>query len=272
MTEQLSLTNKPQRGSLTWQTTNQGEYSAFSNVISTHDHTPLPQHGRLHLAPDQVQIHLLRPAKHATYPSLSSAEQARAERYKFAKDRILYQAAHHFLRTTLSRYAEITPDAWYYSHNQYGKPAVANLGHTQLQFNLSHTRGLVGCAVSLNRAVGVDVESARPLSDLVSISHSVYAGPELADVLAHSGAAQRTRFYTYWTLKEAYIKARGMGLYLPLKQFHFTAADNGLWQLHCAAKLNDNGQHWHCQALTLSQSDYLAYIVASQPNSTETTL
>ncbi len=272
MTEQFSLTNKSHQAPLTWQATEQGEYNAFSNTIGTCDNTPLPQHGRLYLAPDQVHIHLLRPAELTTYSSLSSAEQTRAQQYKFAKDRILYQAAHHFLRATLSRYAEIAPDAWYYSHNQYGKPAVANPGHTQLQFNLSHTRGLISCAISLNRAVGVDVESARPLSDLVGISHRVYVGPELADVLAHSGAAQDTRFYTYWTLKESYIKARGMGLYLPLKQFHFTAADNGLWQLHCAAELNDNGKHWHCQALALSQSDYLACIVASQPTSTEPTL
>ncbi len=268
MTEPFSLTNRLRQAHalLAWQTTDQGEYSAFTSIIGTGDSAPLPLHGRLHLAPDQVQIHLLRPAAHATYPSLNRAEQTRAQRYRFAKDRLLYQAAHHFLRTSLSRYAEITPDEWYYSHNRYGKPAVANPDHTWLQFNLSHTRGLIGCAVSLNRAIGVDVEGARALTDLVSISRSVYAGPELEDVLNHAGDAQCTRFYTYWTLKEAYIKARGMGLYLPLQQFHFTAADHSLWQLHCAPELNDSGTHWHCQGLALSQDDYLAYVVALQPH------
>lgn len=264
MTESLSLTNRPST-LLTWQTTEQGEYNAFSNTICTSDSAPLPLQGRLYLAPDQVHLHLLRPITCAAYPSLSRDEQARAQRYKLAKDRILYQAAHHFLRTTLSRYAELAPIAWYYSHNPYGKPAVANPGYTRLQFNLSHTRGLIGCAVSLDRAVGIDVESARPLSDLISLSRDVYVGPELDDVLAHSGDAQRARFYTYWTLKEAYIKARGMGLSLPLQQFHFTAGDNDLWQLHCMPALNDAGKHWHCQGLPLSQDDYLAYIVASQP-------
>ncbi|MEL6710161.1 MAG: 4'-phosphopantetheinyl transferase superfamily protein [Pseudomonadota bacterium] len=267
MTESFSLTNQS-RSLLAWQATDQGEYSAFSSTIGSGDSRPLPLQGRLSLAPDQIQVHLLRPTAHATYPSLSPDEQARAQRYKFAKDRTLYRAAHHFLRTTLSRYAGIAPAAWYYSHNQYGKPAVANAGQTQLQFNLSHTRGLIGCAISLNRDVGVDVESVRPLSDLVSISRSVYVGPELDDVLSHSGDAQRTRFYTYWTLKEAYIKARGMGLYLPLEQFHFTAASDGLWQLHCAPELNDSGKHWHCQNLILSQDDYLAYIVSSHTVST----
>ncbi len=265
MTEPFSLTNQSHQAHtlLAWQTTDQGEYSTFTSTLGTGDSRPLPWHGRLHLAQDQVHLHLLRPAVHATYPSLSHAEQTRAQGYRFARDRTLYRAAHHFLRTSLSRYAGIMPGDWYYSHNSYGKPAVANPGHLRLQFNLSHTRGLIGCAVSLNHATGVDVESARPLPDLVSISRSVYVGPELDDVLAHTGAAQRTRFYTYWTLKEAYIKARGMGLYLPLEQFHFTAGDNGLWQLHCAPELNDSGAHWHCQSLILSQDDYLAYIVAA---------
>jgi 4'-phosphopantetheinyl transferase len=160
---------------------------------------------------------------------LSTDEQAQLDRIAVASRRREYLAAHALVRTTLSRYADVEPAAWTFRENAWGRPEV--VGHA-LRFSLSHTDGLVAVAVTHDRDVGIDVEALdrRP------------ATPELADhffapVEAAAVRAQPERFLEYWTLKEAYVKARGMGMAIPLDQFWFdgpelalTAVDAERWR------------------------------------------
>ena len=91
-----------------------------------------------------------------------------------------------------------------------------------LRFNLSHTDGLVVCLVAVEREIGVDVEhTARAGSVGIEIAERFSSPSEVAELRSLPFADQRSRFFDYWTLKEAYIKARGLGLHLPLDQFSF---------------------------------------------------
>lgn len=217
------------------------------------------------LPDDALHIHLLQPDGYVDAASeniLNLEECQQAQAFRFPRDRDLYVAAHLFLRQVLSRYAPVSPDGWQFSRNAYGKPTIANPAQGWLQFNLSHTHGLIACAVARDRAVGVDVESIRNLNNLPGLCQYAFAPVETADVLAApSQQAQTERFFSYWTLKEAYIKARGMGLSLPLQQFTFQHLA-GRWQLHCEPALQDSDTCWQSDTLRISQH-YLAYCIQS---------
>jgi 4'-phosphopantetheinyl transferase len=194
-----------------------------------------------------VQVYLAHPDDiDLTHENLLDAtERSRADAFKFFKDRKLYVAAHIFLRKKLSRHGSFAPSAWRFNTNRYGKPAIANSNNEELYFNLSHTQNLIACAISYQREVGIDVEKRRSLDDFKSLCHHVFSTPEVTDILSYDNIhAQEQRFFTYWTLKEAYIKARGMGLSIPLKLFTFTEKKNGNWYLHCDPTLKDSGKNW----------------------------
>jgi 4'-phosphopantetheinyl transferase len=89
-----------------------------------------------------------------------------------------------------------------------------------------------------------------------------FSSSEVADVLSPTErSAQEQRFFTYWTLKEAYIKARGMGLSIPLQQFSFIKTTTGKWTLHCDPELNDSGKNWTFSTYKINDY-YLAISIA----------
>src|SRR6185436_18685723 len=97
----------------------------------------------------------------------------------------------------------------------------------RLHFNLTNTRGLVACAVSVAHAeVGVDAEALDRSGETVAIADRYFSTEEVRALRALPESAQRQRFFAYWTLKESYIKARGLGLRLPLDQFSFRLGES----------------------------------------------
>jgi len=154
---------------------------------------------------------------------LSPDEHARYMRFMFDRDRRTFALAHALLRTTLSRYAAIDPAAWEFREAKGGKPfALLPAGAPRLSFNLSHTDGLVACALADGLHVGVDVESlTREASD--EVAERCFAPRELEVRRTLATEADRTRrFFELWTLKEAYVKAIGAGLAHPLDTIAFT--------------------------------------------------
>lgn len=181
-----------------------------------------------------AHIHVIQPEaiQTADITLLNATELTHAKKLIFAKDKTLYIAAHIFLRKLLSQYAPLSPDKWCFTSNSYGKPFVSNTGYEWLQFNLSHTPGLIACAISTTEIIGVDVERHKPLDSLESLCKYAFSSTETADILSISDTAERERrFFTYWTLKEAYIKALGLGLSLPLQQFSFIKDDHKKWKI-----------------------------------------
>ncbi|QYF92981.1 4'-phosphopantetheinyl transferase superfamily protein [Massilia sp. PAMC28688] len=162
---------------------------------------------------------------------LNEAERAQEVRFHFADDRLRYLVTRAMVRTVLSRYAAVAPAAWEFVANAYGRPELAaHHGAAALRFNISHTRGLIVLAVSTGRELGVDVEYLAARSVAAGIAEHFFSPREVAALAALPAAQQQSRFFEYWTFKEAYIKARGMGLSLPLDRFGFDLSRPGAVQ------------------------------------------
>jgi 4'-phosphopantetheinyl transferase len=162
----------------------------------------------------------------ASLPKLRSIldddERHRAERFFFQRDRDAFISAHALARWMLSSATGAPVTSWRYVQGEFGKPEVAvPVGNTLVRFNISHTNGLVACAVGIGLDLGVDVETADPTIDL-DIAHRYFAPEEAAIVLAALPDQGRRLFFRFWTLKEAFIKATGEGLNRPLTSFAFT--------------------------------------------------
>jgi len=162
----------------------------------------------------------------ATYLALLTPEErARYERFRFEKDRRQSLLGKVLVRNVLSRYLPMPPEAWRFSATGNGKPILANSPSSWVpRFNLAHTEGLVACAFARDLEVGIDVENRERAVNL-DVARRFFAPAEVA-YLEQAPEQRRERiFLLFWTLKEAYIKARGMGLSLPLEQFAFTLGD-----------------------------------------------
>lgn len=199
-------------------------------------------------------------AQEAMRALLDAAERVREQRFRFAEDRLRHLIARAMVRQVLSEYADVAPADWRFVANAHGRPEIAP-GHgplpDRLRFNLSHTNGLVALAVSQDRAVGVDVEHlAGPTTQ--GIAEQFFSAREAADLTVAPPERQAHRFYEYWTLKESYIKARGLGLALPLDRFSFVFPQPGEIRLEFAPGFDDTPGRWHFWLLEPTAGHVLA--------------
>jgi 4'-phosphopantetheinyl transferase len=183
----------------------------------------------------------------AEYRSLLSEEERRRQmRFHFERDRHRYLITRAMVRTVLSKYADVKPRDWRFAVNDYGKPSSAP-EHTEardIEFNLSHTDGLVVLAVTRGRVLGVDVENVRAREVDLEIADRFFAPAEVAALRALPSQQQQQRFFGYWTLKESYIKARGMGLSIPLRSFAFRLEDPARIRVTIDPRLQDDAERW----------------------------
>lgn len=140
---------------------------------------------------------------------LSPGELAKAHRFKFDRDRNLYIAAHGLLRLILGKYLHRPPGEIAFSPTQ-GKPRLAAM--PAVQFNLSHTHGYVAIAVHPTREIGVDVEGVGRTFEWESLQDYCLGARERQVLTQLDAAAARSTFLSYWTRKEAFLKAIGVGL------------------------------------------------------------
>ncbi len=152
---------------------------------------------------------------------LSKDEIQKVDRYRFEKDRHLCLTARALLRYLLSEYTDLLPETFSFITNEYGKPSlVSDPSGQDIRFNLSHSSGMVVCGLALCHDIGVDVENPGRNVDL-AISRRFFSEHEANQVDACPESRKTERFFDIWTLKEAYIKARGKGLSIPLDSFSF---------------------------------------------------
>ncbi|HWL89548.1 MAG TPA: 4'-phosphopantetheinyl transferase superfamily protein [Polyangiaceae bacterium] len=157
----------------------------------------------------------------ARYEALLTDEERTAHRrFYFEEGRREYLMTRALVRDVLSRYEpNVDPAAWRFVRSAYGRPSLApEMGPRDLEFNLSNTKGLVVCAISRDQ-VGVDVEPRARGTSVVPIADTVFSQDELAALRALPESEQPRRAIELWTLKESFIKARGLGLSLPLDRF-----------------------------------------------------
>jgi 4'-phosphopantetheinyl transferase len=196
---------------------------------------------------------------------LSPAEQEQEGRYHFERDRRRYLITRALVRTVLSRYVSINPKEWDFLPNAYGRPEIVNeqAQHSGLCFNLSHTPSLIVLGVTTGRALGVDVENVRIREAPLEIVDRYFTPPEAVALMALPPDQRSYRFFELWTFKESYIKARGMGLSLPLDQFSFCCADERQVDLLIDPGLCDDAARWEFLQFAPAP-DYLVAVCAQR--------
>jgi len=192
--------------------------------------------------PDELQ----EPALLRRYEALlDPGERGRLGQFRFDRHRHQYLVTRALVRSVLAERTGSDPESLRFSTSRRGRPElVQTAGAPRLRFNLSHTDGLVACAVVVGVDVGVDVESCeRPLEPL-ALAKTFFARSEAAELYGLIGRDRRERFFTYWTLKEAYVKARGDGLSLPLDRVCFRVRGDGTVDVRFDARLDDGVADW----------------------------
>src|SRR5271167_91390 len=160
--------------------------------------------------------------------TLSSDELERASRFHFPRDRQRFAASRSLLRILLADYLATDPAAVSFSYSEKGKPSLGGAyAGSNLKFNISHSGGVTLLAFTRDREIGVDVEQVRGDSDLKAIARRFFSPKEQTQLANLPGEKSVDAFFRCWTRKEAYIKAVGDGLSLPLDQFDvsFDAGD-----------------------------------------------
>jgi 4'-phosphopantetheinyl transferase len=216
------------------------------------------------LGPTEVVVALTRPDESDErlsmfMPLLSEDERQRLARFKFERDRRLFLMAHALLRVTLSRYANVEPCAWQFRAGSYGRPEIAH-PPSRLRFSLSHTPGLAACAIILDREIGLDVEDTSRGAP-IDVAERFFSPMEARQVHSAPLKARATRLFQYWTLKEAYIKARGMGLSLPLDRFTMYEDAEDTWRITFEPPLNDDPGRWQFWSSSVTDNHQAALAI-----------
>jgi 4'-phosphopantetheinyl transferase len=151
---------------------------------------------------------------------LSDDEKVRADRFRFLRDRQHFIVGRGFLRTVLGRTLGIAPQEIVFAYGTRGKPSLRWPDRSGLEFNLSHSHGLALLAIAWGRTLGIDLEYEREDLDFLGIAARFFTPQELAEIQREPAlAAQRAAFFRGWARKEAFLKARGDGLWMGLDQF-----------------------------------------------------
>lgn len=204
------------------------------------------------------------PSQGTALALLDETEMSRYHAFRADGARIQFLAGRALVRQCLSRYRALQPTDWRFCENAYGRPYIADAcGVDGLFFNLSHTDGLVACAIGSFREIGVDVERRDRQTGVEELSETVLAASEKTQLAGLAGAAYREAFLKYWTLKESYLKARGVGLSLPMSSVRFDLAGSPPAALF-DPEIGDGDDHWSFRLLTLT-GEHIAAVAACAP-------
>lgn len=221
--------------------------------------------GRL-LAPTDVVVAMARPSEVAESRQrsmllavLSDEERERLSRFRFERDRLLFLVAHGLVRITLSQHENVEPQAWRFRTGSYGRPEIAEPRSRQ-RFSLSRRQGLAACAVILDRDIGLDVEYVYKDSPF-EVAERFFSPRERSSLLGTSLDDRPGLFVEYWTLKEAYIKARGLGLSLPLDQFSLDKGADGRWRIASEPPLYEDPERWRFWSWRVAHDHQIAVVI-----------
>lgn len=202
---------------------------------------------------------------------LTPDELSKQDRFHFASDRYRYLLTRALVRSVLSRYAPVHAQAWRFALGPFGRPRIetpiVEESHG-LDFNLSHTDGLIVLALARHIDLGVDAENVGRKAALDVADH--FFSPVEAKALgALPPALQSERFFELWTLKESYIKARGMGLQIPLDSFSFALDENDCTiEFALADSSDDAAQRWHFWQFQPTPEHLVALCAAPEKSTT----
>lgn len=224
------------------------------------------------LPPDEIHLHITDdpairdPDLLISYECLLSVEEtARRRRFHFPRDRHQFLVARALLRTTLTRYyPEIRPADWRFAVNDYGRPSIVGPAAGLLDFNLSHTQGRIVLAICRSTSPGVDIERTNAPDGFLGIACRFFAEDEVSALAMLPTAEQERRFFALWTMKEAYIKARGMGLSIPLEEFTIAFGPEGP-SIRFGEGITHNPRRWQLFAPDCGAGYALSLALADAP-------
>lgn len=182
---------------------------------------------------------------------LSPCEVTRADQFIQPKHGERYTVAHAALRLILSRYLNCSPNSLEFIEGPYGKPALKQASY--LQFNLTHSHELALLAVTQDQAIGIDVEYNQRKAHLLDIAKRFFAKEEYQQLLDLPPSQQQAGFFRCWTLKEALIKAIGLGFSYPLDDFAVDFSSVESANLLRMKSLDGFSSHWHLHLLQIDE-------------------
>ena len=187
----------------------------------------LPSAGAVHLWLCRADYATGNEALRARYKALLSSDELKlCERIRNARQQHSALLTRVLVRTVLSQYVSIEPEAWRFAADARHKPCIANPRST-MRFNLSHSRDWIVCAVGAGFELGVDVEYCHPDRDVLRLAKRFFSPEEFASLRLLSAQQRIARFYDYWTLKESWLKATGLGISGGLDSVVFDLQEGG---------------------------------------------
>lgn len=197
---------------------------------------------------------------------LTAADRARYERYRFPKDRDMFLAGRVMARALVGRALGVGPNAWEWREGPRGRPELADPDAARrVSFNIAHSAGLVVCAISGDGTVGVDVEHRlRPPVD-AGMVRRFCAPAEVVDIERCGPSAWQDQFLKYWTLKEAYLKARGVGIAVHLSDLSFTLGEDVIRLDRLNALSAEDDAEWAFVLDSSSPAHLVAAAVTARP-------
>jgi 4'-phosphopantetheinyl transferase len=196
--------------------------------------------------------------------TLSVDEIARAEQFRFDQHRVRFVAARGLLRTILAGYLSVAPADIIFEYGPYGKPFLtAAVCDAPIRFNVSHAHDIALYAITYGREVGVDVEFTRVDKELET-AEQLLSPMEQAVLQRMPAAKRRLAFFTCWTRKESYLKARGEGLSFPLDHFDVTVSPDESPELFRVLDNPGEIDRWSLCDLTIG-GGYVAAITVEGP-------
>ena len=179
--------------------------------------------------------------------TLSADELARASRFHFETDRTRFILRRGILRMCLGNYLGVEPSLLRFSYGKNGKPALDEpLGKGNIFFNSSHSNGIALYAFTDVGEIGVDIEQIHAIDDLKSIAARCFSPTEYQTLVGLPDASKQEAFFNCWTRKEAFVKAKGLGLTLPLNSFEVALAPG-----EPARLLQVSGNSWEASCWAL---------------------
>jgi 4'-phosphopantetheinyl transferase len=197
-------------------------------------------------------------------PLLSPDEKQRAARFRFPEHRRRFVIARGFLRQLLGAYVEIEPRDLAFSYSENGKPELSAIHGSTISFNVSHSGDIGAFAFGLARRIGVDVECIRQDVDVEEIPRRFFSELEQQTLARLDSRKKIEGFFNCWTRKEAYVKAVGSGLSLPLRDFDVSLLPGEQAKLLATRPIPELASKWSMASLQLGP-ECAAAVVAEGP-------
>jgi 4'-phosphopantetheinyl transferase len=191
---------------------------------------------------------------------LSDSEKDAVSKFRFESDRYRFQLTRLFTRRILGRLLDVHPKDLQFRLGENGKPRIDEtwMGDTDIQFNISHSKQMIVWGIARGVDIGIDTENFTGKEFPPEVVGDVFDAGEIA-YLSQIDAARRNQIaYTFWTLKEAFIKATGKGMSFPITQLCFNLISPDRIDF-CPSKYDAiHRDDWHFSTYQIDSSEIIS--------------